>query len=95
MIKGAAMETFLLLRQCSPSIAENYAIAVRDMNAMLLEKQQELLARPAQAPLELSPHPPQPNARDFPTSWKQRMAGYEVGLQEERDAVVMRRRAAI
>jgi hypothetical protein len=46
MIKGAAMETILLLRQCPPGIAENYAVAVRDMNAALLEKQQGLLELP-------------------------------------------------
>ena len=34
MVKGAAMETVLLLRQCPPSVAENYAVAVRDMNAV-------------------------------------------------------------
>jgi hypothetical protein len=44
MIKGAAMETVLLLRQCSPSVAENSVVAVRDMDAVLLEKQQQLLA---------------------------------------------------
>jgi hypothetical protein len=38
MVKGAAMETVLLLRQCPPGVAENYAVAVRDMNAVLLEK---------------------------------------------------------
>jgi hypothetical protein len=60
------METVLLLRQCPPTLAENYAVAVCNMNAALLEKQQELLARAEQAPLELSPLLPQPNARDFP-----------------------------
>jgi hypothetical protein len=44
MVKGAAIETVLLLRQYPPSVAENYAVAVRDMNAVLLEKQQQLLA---------------------------------------------------
>ena len=44
MVKGAAMETVLLLRQCPPSLAENYVVAVCDMNAVLLEKQQQLLA---------------------------------------------------
>jgi hypothetical protein len=44
MVKGAAIETVLLLRQCPLSIAENFAVAVRDMNAVLLEKQQELLS---------------------------------------------------
>jgi hypothetical protein len=62
MVKGAAMETVLLLRQCPPSVAENFAVAVRDMNAVLLEKQQELLARAKAAPLELPPPLPQPNA---------------------------------
>jgi hypothetical protein len=28
MAKGAALETVLLLRQCPPSVAENYAVAV-------------------------------------------------------------------
>jgi hypothetical protein len=40
MVKGAAIETVLLPRQCSPSVAENYAVAVRDMNVVLLEMQQ-------------------------------------------------------
>jgi hypothetical protein len=39
MVKGAAMETVLLLRQYPPSVAENFAVAVRDINAVLLEKQ--------------------------------------------------------
>jgi hypothetical protein len=38
MVKGATIETVLLLRQCPPSVVENYAIAVRDMNIALLEK---------------------------------------------------------
>jgi hypothetical protein len=52
------MEAVLLLRQCPPGIAENFAVAVRDMNAALLEKQQELLAQASAAPLELPPHFP-------------------------------------
>jgi hypothetical protein len=58
MVKRAAMETVLLLRQCPPGIAENFAVAVRDMSAALLEKQHELLARASAAPLELLPHFP-------------------------------------
>jgi hypothetical protein len=38
MVKGAAMKAVLLLRQCSPSIAENFAVTVRDMDATLIEK---------------------------------------------------------
>ena len=38
IVKGAAMEAGLLFRKCPPSVAENYAVAVRDMNAVLLEK---------------------------------------------------------
>jgi hypothetical protein len=38
MVKGAAMEMVFLLRQCPPSVAENYTVAVCDMNAVLLEK---------------------------------------------------------
>jgi hypothetical protein len=75
MVKGAAMETVLLLRQCPPSVAENFAVAVRDMNAVLIEKQQQLLARAEKAPLELPPPLPQPNARDFSTSRKRKMTG--------------------
>ena len=74
------METVLLLRQCPPSVAENFAVAVRDMNAVLLEKQQLLLARGEEAPLELPPPLPEPNARDFPTSWKRKMTGLEAAL---------------
>jgi hypothetical protein len=95
MVKGAAMEAVLLLRKCPPSLAENYAVAVRDMNAVLLEKQQQLLARAEQAPLELPPPLPQPNARDFPTSRKRKMTGLEAALQEEVDAAARRRREAI
>ena len=91
MVKGAAMETVLLLRQCPPSVAENFAVAVREINAVLLEKQQQLLARAEKAPFELPPLP-QPNARDFPTSRKRKITGLEAALQEERDAVVRRRR---
>ena len=68
IVKGAAMETVLLLGQCPPSVAENFAVAV------LIEKQQQLLARAEKAPLELPPLP-QPNARDFPTSRKRKMTG--------------------
>ena len=92
MVKGAAMETVLLLRQCPPSAAENFAVAVRDMNAVLLKKQQLLLARGEQAPLELPPPLPQPNARDFPTSRKRKMTWLEAALQEEHDKLVRRRR---
>jgi hypothetical protein len=38
MVRAAVMETVLLLRQCYPSVAENYAVAVCDMSAVLLEK---------------------------------------------------------
>jgi hypothetical protein len=38
---GAAIETVILLRECPPSVAENYAVAVRDTNAVLLKKQQQ------------------------------------------------------
>ena len=85
------METVLLLRQCPPSIAENYAVAVRDMNAVLLEKQQQLLARAEEAPLELSLPFLQPKAREFPTSLR-KTTGFEAAIQEGRDALVRRRR---
>jgi hypothetical protein len=90
MAKGAAMETVLLLRQCPPNIAENFAFAVCDMNAVLIEKQQQLLARSEEAPLELPPPLPKPNARNFPTSRKRKMTGLEAALQEERDKVTER-----
>lgn len=35
MVKRAAIEAVLLLRQCPLGIAENFAIAVRDMSAAL------------------------------------------------------------
>jgi hypothetical protein len=73
MVKGAAIETVILLRQCPPSIAENFAVAVRNMNAVLLEKQQKLLALAEEAPLKLPPPLPQPNACEFPTSQKRKM----------------------
>jgi hypothetical protein len=95
MVKGAAMEAVLLLRQCPLGIAENFAVAVRDMSAALLEKQHELLARANAAPLELPPALPQPNARDFPTSQKRKMTGHEGALQDEIDVAVRRRREAI
>jgi hypothetical protein len=95
MVKGAAMETVILLRQCPPSVAENFAVAVRDMNAVLLEKQQQLLSRAEQSPLELPLPLPQPNAREFPTSRKRKMTGFEAAIQEERDALVRSRREAM
>jgi hypothetical protein len=84
MVKGAAIETVLLLQQCPPSIAENYAVAVRDMNVVLL-------ARAEETRLELPPPLPQPNAREFPTSWKRKMIGFEAAIHEERDALMRRR----
>ena len=89
------MEAVLLLRKCPPSVAENYAVAVRDMNAVLLEKQQDLLARAEESPLELPPSLPQPNAREFPTSQKRKMTGFEAAIQEGHDTIVKRRREAI
>ena len=86
------METVLLLQQCPPSVAENFAIAVCNMNAVLIEKQQQLLARAEEAPLELLPPLLEPNARDFPTSRKRKITGLEAALQEERDKLVRRRR---
>jgi hypothetical protein len=53
MVKGAAMEAVILLRKCLPAIAENYAIAIYNMSAVLLEKQQQLLAYAKLAPLKL------------------------------------------
>jgi len=50
------------------------------MNAVLFEKQQLLLARGEEAPLELPPPLPEPNACDFPTSWKRKMTGLEAAL---------------
>ena len=87
MVKGAAIETVLLLWQCPPSVAENYAVAVRDMNAVLLAQAEETR-------LKLPPPLPQPNAREFPTSQKRKMTGFEAATQEERDALVRRRRDA-
>ena len=64
MVKGAAMEAVLLLRKCPPSLAENYAVAVRDMNAALLEKQQGLLELPP-TPITKCPRLPyQPEEED-------------------------------
>jgi hypothetical protein len=50
------------------------------MNAVLLEKQQLLLAQAEKAPLELPLLLPQPNACDFPTSRKRKMTGLEAAL---------------
>jgi hypothetical protein len=60
------------------------------MNAVLLEKQQQLLARAEKAPLELPLPLLQPNARDFSTSRKRKMTGFEAAFQKERDAVMRR-----
>jgi hypothetical protein len=76
MAKGAALEAIPLPRNCLPSIAENHAVAIRDMNAFLLKKQQDLLARAEAAPL------PQPNVRESPSSREREMTGYEAALQE-------------
>jgi len=94
MIKGAVMETVLLLRQYPSSVAENYTVAVRNMNAVLLEKQQQLLAGAEETRLELLLPLPQPNAREFPTSRKSKMTGFEAAIQEKRDTLVRRRRDA-
>jgi hypothetical protein len=94
MVKGAAMEA-VLLQQCPPSIAENFAVAVRDMSTALLEKQQELLAQANAAPLELPPAFPWPNARDFAGSQKRKITRHEAALQEEIDVAVQRRREVI
>ena len=75
------------------SIAENFAVTVRDMTVALIEEQYELLARASAAPLELPPALPQPNAHDFPTSQKRKMTGHEAAIQEEIDAAVRRREA--
>jgi hypothetical protein len=80
MVKGAAIETVILLQQCPPSIAENYAVAVCDINAVLLEKQQQLLSRAEQTPLELPPPLLQSNACEFPTSRKRKMTGFEAAI---------------
>jgi hypothetical protein len=55
MVKGAAIEVVLLLWKCPPSLVENYAVAVYNINAVLLKKQQLLLAYVEQALLELPP----------------------------------------
>jgi hypothetical protein len=95
MAKGAAIETVILLQQCLPSVAGNYPVAAHDINAVLLEKQQKLLARAEESPLQQPPPPHQPNARELPTSWKRKMTGFEAATQEERDAVIRHRRKAI
>jgi hypothetical protein len=41
------------LQQCLPAVAENYDVAVHNMSAVLLEKQQQLLAYADLGPLEL------------------------------------------
>jgi len=64
------------------------------MNAVLLKKQLALLKRAKQAPLELPLPLPQPNVREFPTSRKRKMTGFEAAIQEERDALVRSRREA-
>jgi hypothetical protein len=94
MVKGAAMETVILLQQCPPSVAENYAVAVCNINAVLLEKQQQLLAQAEQTPLELLLPLLQLNACEFPTSRKRKMTGFEAAIQEECDTLVRRQRDA-
>ena len=77
------MET-VLLRQYPPSVA------VRDMNAVLLEKQRQLLAGAGETRLELLLPLPQLNAREFSTSWKSKMTGFEADIQEKRETLVRR-----
>jgi hypothetical protein len=74
------METVFLPQQCLLIVVENFAVAVRDMNAVLLKKQQELLDRAGQAPLELPAPLLQPNAREFPSSRKRKITGYEAAI---------------
>lgn len=80
MVKGAAVETVLLLQQCPLSIIENFAVTICDTNAALIKKQQELFAQAETAPFKLPPLLPQPNACDFPTSWKRKITRHEAAL---------------
>jgi hypothetical protein len=72
---------------CDACPLDNFAVAVCDLNAVLLDKQQQLLTRAEEAPLKLPPPLPQLNACDFPPSRKRKMTGLEAALQEERDAL--------
>jgi hypothetical protein len=80
MVKGAAMEAVILLQQCPLAVAENYAVALHDISAVLLKKQQQQLARAKLAPLQLLDPLPQLNAYEFPTSRKRRMTAYEAAI---------------
>jgi hypothetical protein len=97
MVKGAALES-VLLQQCPLSVAENFAVTVRDMNAVLLEKQQELLSRVEEQPLELPPPPAKhPQVPHQPEGGRKggEMTAYKAAIQAERDAIVRRRRQRI
>jgi hypothetical protein len=73
MVKGATMETVLLLRQCPPSIAENFAVTVHDMNAVLIEKQQPSPSSPPalflNAPASLLPNTSSAGIPSFSSSF--------------------------
>jgi hypothetical protein len=66
-------------------VVEDYAAAVCDISAVVLEKQQLLLAQG-----ELGIPLPQPNACELPTSWKRKITELEAAIPEEREAKVRR-----
>jgi hypothetical protein len=49
MVKGVALGTVLLLQQLPAGEAENFAVAICDMNALLIEKQQSKSAQRSSA----------------------------------------------
>jgi hypothetical protein len=94
VVKGAAIETVILLQQCPLSVAENYAVAVYNIKAVLLEKLLLLLAQAEQIPSKLLLPLPQLNNCEFPTSRKRKITGFEAAILEERDALIRRQRDA-
>jgi hypothetical protein len=80
IVKRAAIKTVLLLQQYPLSVAENFAVAVCNINAVLFEKQQQLLTQAEKAPLKLPPPLLQPNACNFPTSRKRKITVLKAAL---------------
>ena len=94
-IKDTALAAVQYLRTLPAGEAENFAVAIRDTATELAHKEQARLDRYCDHPLELPDRLLKPNARDFPTSRKRKMTGYEAALQAGIDVRLRRRRDAV
>ncbi len=93
MLKGIIFEAIQTLHNLPAGEAENFAVAIRDMVAQLIEKQQAIIARRAEQPLRMPDQLPKANVRQFPSSRKRALTGREAAEQKERDKSRAQRRA--